>query len=498
MTQPVTYATRFQALLSTGALLLTVVSLALWMGDAYLSHRHQTQFETQYLRLEQLRGVIIHLDEVLTMSARMAASTGDLKWEGRYRKFEPQLDAAIKEAKTLTGDLMGSSTMQTDAANEALVQMENRSFTLVREGRAEEARALLSSPEYEAQKTIYTNGVSAYLTQVRTNLERDLHGAQARHYTSVAVTALVIVVAGLAWISVTLGRRRSHEVLMTHIADLNSAEEALRKSQGELEARVEERTAQLTHLNQSLGEEVAQRNQAQSALEVANAHLLIAANEIEQRSRKVELVNETGYLLQGANSAEEAQAIYGRALPQIFSEGSGNLCLLPNSRDVVEVIIAWGDAPPCASDYSPDECWGLKLGRPHRVQAESSGQPCGHMPYPLSGQYLCLPMTAHGETIGVLHLHFEKKDTARSQETNEPTMDLEQQLAISMVDRMALAIANLKLRETLQIQAVRDPLTGLFNRRYLEESLERELYRAKRKDLPVAMIMLDLDHFKQV
>jgi diguanylate cyclase (GGDEF)-like protein len=62
-------------------------------------------------------------------------------------------------------------------------------------------------------------------------------------------------------------------------------------------------------------------------------------------------------------------------------------------------------------------------------------------------------------------------------------------------EHLSLALANLKLRETLRTQSIRDPLTGLFNRRYMEESLERELRRAERRGHPVGVIMIDLDHF---
>jgi len=62
---------------------------------------------------------------------------------------------------------------------------------------------------------------------------------------------------------------------------------------------------------------------------------------------------------------------------------------------------------------------------------------------------------------------------------------------------VALNLANLKLRETLSNRSIRDPLTGLFNRRYLEESLERELFRALRNRESLGTLMLDLDHFKR-
>ena len=77
------------------------------------------------------------------------------------------------------------------------------------------------------------------------------------------------------------------------------------------------------------------------------------------------------------------------------------------------------------------------------------------------------------------------------------TLD-KQQLALTVADTAALALANLDLRETLRQQAIRDPLTGLFNRRYLEETLEREVQRAKRNHQPVGIIMIDIDFFKAI
>ena len=99
------------------------------------SYRATHQVMQRELRVKELSGVVVHLDEVLTMSVRMAASTGDLKWEQRYRDFERQLDAAIKEAIRLAPDsYSGRRAEQTDAANLALVAMENRAFGAVRQG----------------------------------------------------------------------------------------------------------------------------------------------------------------------------------------------------------------------------------------------------------------------------------------------------------------------------------------------------------------------------
>jgi diguanylate cyclase (GGDEF)-like protein len=96
-------------------------------------------------------------------------------------------------------------------------------------------------------------------------------------------------------------------------------------------------------------------------------------------------------------------------------------------------------------------------------------------------------MTVQGETLGVLHLQ------ARQNQSIEQI----EQLAVTVAVRVGLAVANLKLRESLRLQSIRDPLTGLFNRRYMEETLERELHRAARHQLPLGVVMLDIDHFKQ-
>ncbi len=147
----------------TVVLILNSAALVWLGGQRYRSHREDEARAKQNSRLEELRGEIIHLDEVLTMSARMAAATGDLEWEERYRRFEPKLDAAIKEAMTLAPEsLSGEAAAQTDAANIKLVEMENRAFELVRQGRTDDARAVLFCDEYETQKGIYAQGMARF------------------------------------------------------------------------------------------------------------------------------------------------------------------------------------------------------------------------------------------------------------------------------------------------------------------------------------------------
>jgi diguanylate cyclase (GGDEF)-like protein len=105
-------------------------------------------------------------------------------------------------------------------------------------------------------------------------------------------------------------------------------------------------------------------------------------------------------------------------------------------------------------------------------------------------------MVAQGNTIGVLHLEFERATEFTSEPSTE-SRDSRERLAVSAASNIALSLASLQLRETLREQSIRDPLTRLFNRRFLEESFARELRLADRNHLPIAVLFLDLDHFKR-
>jgi diguanylate cyclase (GGDEF)-like protein len=70
-------------------------------------------------------------------------------------------------------------------------------------------------------------------------------------------------------------------------------------------------------------------------------------------------------------------------------------------------------------------------------------------------------------------------------------------MANMFAEQVGQSLANLRLREALRDQSIRDPLTGLYNRRYLEETLDREIRRAVRSEQLLGILMLDLDHFKK-
>jgi diguanylate cyclase (GGDEF)-like protein len=106
-------------------------------------------------------------------------------------------------------------------------------------------------------------------------------------------------------------------------------------------------------------------------------------------------------------------------------------------------------------------------------------------------------MVAQGSTIGILHVEFDGATRVRSDIDREAFRQSHQQLAISLSSQIALSLSGLQLRESLRELSIRDPLTRLFNRRFLEESLERELQLASRKKQAISVLFVDLDHFKR-
>ena len=203
--------------------------------------------------------------------------------------------------------------------------------------------------------------------------------------------------------------------------------------------------------------------------------------------REITLLLQNGELLQACHGVEEAYEVIAKAAPRFFSEASGTVFMFPPSRDALEVRASWGGAaasPP--RGFAPEDCWALRRGQPHFVADSRHGLMCPHVMAPLPGSTLCHPLIAQGEVMGILHL-----------EASSPLKEDLRRRAGVVGEQMSMALANLGLRETLRNQSIRDPLTGLFNRRYLEETLERELRRAIRAGEPLGVLMIDVDHFKQ-
>jgi len=236
---------------------------------------------------------------------------------------------------------------------------------------------------------------------------------------------------------------------------------------------------------------------AEEALQESHDALAAALEKQQQQARDMTLLSEMGDFLQACPVLEDSYAIIGYYTPRLLPFPHGVLYLNDESRNTLEPVSAWGWAeveknfPRCA----PAHCWALRREQMLWMDQHATGMRCHHLDQSEVSQYMCIPLFAQREVLGILHLQ------SWNGESPAPIPGGEAQtrvlsLAKTVGEHITLAVANLRLRENLRNQSIRDGLTGLFNRRYLEETLEREIHRAVREQAPLAIIFLDIDHFK--
>lgn len=215
------------------------------------------------------------------------------------------------------------------------------------------------------------------------------------------------------------------------------------------------------------------------------------ADRVEARDREVALLHDMGQLLQAANDAEEVFQIVGRLVPALVPGTSGTMYTLDSESHELTRQVAFG-APgrEGAEHLAPGDCWGLRKGQTYLVLEPAASLVCVHLASP-PWPYICVPLTAQGQILGLLHLQAEPGDGGAR-------LSAVLGLLPAVASEVGLALSNLKLRAELLAKSVRDPLTNLFNRRYLEETLTREIDRARRKKIALTVAMADLDHFKRL
>lgn len=229
------------------------------------------------------------------------------------------------------------------------------------------------------------------------------------------------------------------------------------------------------------------RARMEATLLQLNGRYADSMRELERLNHEQKLIASLSDHLQTCHDFSEAAIVITRLLPQLFPHTSGAIGRINASRNIVEISLRWGPAATTEDTFNPNACWALRRGRQHVTEDAAQQVSCGHTAPQAGAVCLCQPMMAQGEAQGVLCLQ------GTAAELDVRSRDLAQ----SVAESVSMAIANLQLQESLRTQSIRDPLTGLFNRRYMESSLEREIARAKRHRHPLSVLMCDLDHFKR-
>lgn len=211
---------------------------------------------------------------------------------------------------------------------------------------------------------------------------------------------------------------------------------------------------------------------------------------IDRSTLEIDLLRQLATTLAACKSMEEATFVVKDVVPRILGDINGCISIMRESQNLLEVVIDWGGKWPGAVTFAPDDCWAMRKGKYHLSKEKNQHLDCGHM----SGMdtldtTICIPLIAHGNTMGLFHLYFSSEDKPIDEETK--------QLAFTLAEHLGLALANLRLQETLRSQAMRDPLTGLYNRRLFEDMLEKEYSTSYQTKAPLSVQILDIDHFKQ-
>ena len=251
-----------------------------------------------------------------------------------------------------------------------------------------------------------------------------------------------------------------------------------------LEQQIKERTEELADTNTRLQQEMWEKDLARRTLDEHNEDMM---QTLKERSQRATLLAKMGELLQSCQTREEVFTAALGFAPRIFPSRRGTVALFNPSHNLVEVAGQWHDCQLSVPSFEPESCWALRTGHPHLVLAGDSTARCNHA-VGLEFAYLCVPILAQGEALGILHIQV----TDQNPNLGEADMSFKTTFAAEV----GLSVANIRLREALRAQSTKDPLTGLYNRRYLQETLDREIRRAIRSEQALGILMLDLDHFK--
>ena len=246
------------------------------------------------------------------------------------------------------------------------------------------------------------------------------------------------------------------------------------------------------------GVDISEQQRSEQSLHIANQQLLSWVSDLEKQTNNMHLLSELGEHLQSCQDMNEAFSISARYIQRMFQGSNGALYLIDQDINLAEAVEMWGDESTMQKVFVPTDCWSIRRGRSHLVDDEHTGLCCKHILGETSGQYLCVPMMINGEALGIFYInHLTIQGEDQSDASFELQNDNEIRLITTLAEHIALSLSNIKLRQELREQSIIDVLTSLYNRRYMQETVAREMIKATYEQKNVGMIIFDIDHFKE-
>ncbi|STY31793.1 regulatory protein (GGDEF domain) [Legionella wadsworthii] len=231
----------------------------------------------------------------------------------------------------------------------------------------------------------------------------------------------------------------------------------------------------------------------QAELKESYNQLSLGMQALKDKNDQITLLVEMSDILLACGSLDELGNVMAKYCERMLHFARGYLYVMHPSKNYLEIATSWGSPNEQKTTFSPHECWAIRLGRTHYVRPAHNQLICNHVIQEQidNSTYICVPLMAQNDIYGLLYLELIN-------EIPEGFSENQRLLITAFAELTALAFANVRLRENLRHQSIRDPLTGLYNRRYLEDFLLKQIHQSERTNVPLAVVMMDLDHFKKI
>lgn len=413
----------------------------------------------------------------------------------RNASFADPADARLavsRQAMNHLVELTADNPTQNMRAHELRSLMDRRIIMLrgtlvdARGGDFDKARSIIASGTGRDLMAMVSLRVDSFLAEERA-LRLTRIDAADRRLTWVRQLALIggpIIALTILSVSLLLiwGIRRPAGVIRRAMTALGEGERGTRVTAVMGSHEFAELASGYNEMADQLQAVVADQGRSEAELKAAHAELMRNSDVLRERGGVIELLGGMAHRMQAARTDEELAQVIRVFVPRVLPGIAGGLYAHNNSRNLLVPIAGWGGYVPRADGFAPDQCWALRRGQSHFVAEPGGDIVCAHVDP--DAIYHCEPLLAGGEVIGTLYLEGVVENESRFRLT-------------VMAENISSALVNHRLQRGLREQTIRDPLTGLFNRRYMEEALTIEIARARRSGVPLSAVMCDVDHFKR-
>jgi diguanylate cyclase (GGDEF)-like protein len=246
--------------------------------------------------------------------------------------------------------------------------------------------------------------------------------------------------------------------------------------------------------------DVSERKWAEESLSKSNQQLKNMVSRLKQREEELTAIGKMAEFFQVCITEEEILKVVSESMERLFPVESGTFYILNEENKTLSRVYSWGDNTLSENVFTLDTCWALKKGQAYPMLMDKSKLTCDHIKSEgASNQnFLCIPVATSHRQLGMLYLQFASSATVDNGEYDNNRMEQLLDLGRTVAEHIALALSNVRMQEKLQEMAIQDHLTGLYNRRYMQDNLEHEIHRASRNKQPIGLILIDLDHFKSI